>query len=519
MGGPWTSVPTIQRQGRPIECLHVHVAEPDHPEDDESTFQGIFNASLDRTRPIDWGPTLDEKLNVSGRIHTQQNWPVAIEPSGLCDGNAARHRVRLLLYSLWLVATFEPQRLGDSSVADPVIAELRGTDHNGLKPLIERIQRLCRRDWWASEHLVVDEFSHWYTLAIQPTVDLPFAKDSRALGSAMLFSGMPIHQPLLRECRRTIESIYLSMRYFEAAILYEQQGLDTQAHGFAHDIKKLSTALSQSWVVPLDALFTSELGPTVLSDAKIGSVRIDDPYLASELGIAPLRSCVLAIGTIMRLWSVLDLKQEFPDLNPEELSTAELTRACWKRVCDTAIATMLVGQGYAFTDVHQLRKAVQLKELLVRLVNLCRLEITGESIVHAHQSEAVTLARLLFAVLKNALQHGDPLKPIIVSIDAGSPRILRLRCANHKFDWLTKLYPHDELGKRLNVDVDVARQLAGLLHKRTNRFEESTVSFTSLDTIQDCTQRLGGTVSWSRVEDPSPEYLVEISVPREGGSQ
>ena len=525
---------------RPIEVLKVSSA----PANRQSTAtHGIVTVPLHRLPPLKWGQELGRRLNQVRRIDSSVKWPEPIDQEPHDAGSRTRHEIRLLLYSLWLAATFRPTDLFRGDWVDSIQRRLMKLDKSGLGALIRRISQLTDRDWINDQGVSLQAFNRWYTLILQPTIDVPFLVNAHLLGSAMLFCNQRLDAGLLREIRRTIEIVYLNMRYLEIALLNEQQGLQVQAYGFAHDIKKVTAVLSDMWVVPLRSLFhvSSDSGPSVELPRAIGTVEIRHPDLAIDLGITPFRSSILAVGTIMRLWSELDLKQDFKGLDSERLDLVGLVYSCWDRVKAAAVATMLAGQGYDLSNVDDLRKALRIRSQLFELFNKCPFQVVGNAPwMNLSEGRATIVARLVFSILKNALQHTDPLNPISVFItirDTETPdkKMLGLRCTNSRFNWDDEDYPPERIQEFLGVDAETAELLAFLLPKRTFGFEEITPAyarpessgegsnqrrafkaFSSRDTIELCVRTLGGPPpNIPEPGDTAAEYVIEVWIPFE----
>jgi len=545
--GPKLKLPRHDR-ARPIEFLEICVPPVSTHADGQTTKRkkpttglGVKCVALGRTPPQEWGPTVGAQLNDPLRVESARAWPVPADK----DPGAplpTHHRVRLLLYSLWLAATFRPPAVLNEAWVSSIQMEMTEIDAVGFEALLLRIGQLRDRQWLDRHHVSQHSFGHWYTFVLQPTVDLPFLLESKLLGSAMLFCPGPIRAELLREIRRAVEVIYLNMRYLEIAILNEQQGLQAQAYGFAHDIKKLTAVLSDLWVVPLNQLFHDEADASSVDlQHAIGTVAITQSDLAADLGITPVRSSILAVGTIMRLWSVLDLGEEFKELDPAKLNVTQLARACWSRVKRAAVATMLIGHGYDLSSVDDLRTVLKLRSQLLGLFDHSPFSVVGEAPrLNFGDGRAIIMARLVFSILKNALQHTDPLEPITFSITTSNGRVpgtklLLLRCTNSRFDWPNKEYPPSRIQDCLAVDLQTSELLASLLQKRTASFEELTPTyarmgtgsggadcrpsekaFSSRDTIELCVRTLGGpSPSIPAPNDAAAEYVIEVKIPFE----
>lgn len=536
--------PRLKLEGRniarPIEFLNVSTAPPNR---DSVSSHGIVTVPLHRLNPLKWGPELGRRLNQVRSIESSVRWPVPLDQEPDDAGSRTRHEIRLALYSLWLAATFRPADFFQDGWVDSIKKRLMRIDKAGLGALIGRIGQLQNREWIKGQGVSPQSFNRWYTLILQPTVDVPFLVNANLLGSAMLFCNQRLHPQLLREIRRTIEIVYLNMRYLEIALLNEQQGLQVQAYGFAHDIKKVTAVLSDMWVVPLRSLFhvASDVGPSADLHSAIGTVEIHQPDLAVDLGITPFRSSILAVGTIMRLWSELDLKQDFKGLDSERLDLMRLVHSCWDRVKAAAVATMLAGQGYDLSNVDDLRKALRIRSQLLDLFNKCPFEVVGGAPrMNLSEGRATIVARLVFSILKNALQHTDPLNPINVFIrlsdtEGTDKKLIGLRCTNSRFNWEDEDYPPARIQEFLGVDAETAELLAFLLPRRTFGFEEITPAyarsessgeganhrrafkaFSSRDTIELCVRTLGGPPP--RIPEPddtSPEYVIDVWIPFE----
>lgn len=220
------------------------------------------------------GPALGLELDKDKRKLDEFPWPVrADDRVSNLDSQDPDLELRRELYSPWLKAVLQPVNSDEIVRSATSVVDLSPSRLHYLQSRIQRFtsfKRAFEKTFPNLVPLIVDwsAYRHWYSLALDQSF-APSRTDVTkvqrvSLGSAMFFSGKPLHQDFLSVLRTWLEQIYLLLRQFEAAKTSEEIGEKQQKTSFAHQTSSVVDSLVLS-VARLPEAVREGIGGTILA--------------------------------------------------------------------------------------------------------------------------------------------------------------------------------------------------------------------------------------------------------------
>jgi hypothetical protein len=282
----------IDDKGDETRLKFLHVAATASPLS-VSHVGGLLSVHLNANRPNCYGRQLACALNKQKVIKTTSRWPFASQEDG------RTHKLRILLYDIWLGATFSTTWFQEPGLLNNLVSQLKAF---GAPNIAEAVGQPDPPQGTLPEN----EYSHWYSLAI--------LLGQEELGTAMLFTSHELSSKCIGECRSFLTNFYRSWRVAEDILQRRPSGgslidafLDQSSYLTHHDcqsgtdkaLNALATLLSFS-ATELVEHFEEETRIQFLDAMK--SLGIQAQTGTSRSAISAPGAWLVALGAYRALW-------------------------------------------------------------------------------------------------------------------------------------------------------------------------------------------------------------------------
>jgi len=313
----------------------------------------------------------------------------------------------------------------------------------------------------------------------------------------------------------------------------EIRGQQEAGNSFGHEVKHVITALSDRWTRPAADLFDVEIIAEPKTHdreevgEKVGKIEIASQYawLANELGVIPFKDLIADAGDLIRLWCMLD---NWADIPITRHASGFWTLENFMQEClDLARRTMQphVLKRESATSVTALESFRHIRQVL-KEVQICQqLQVSSPdeaafAKVICNDNRNVWLARVFTAILKNCVQHGDPLLPIQVELthQTDEPRSIVVSIVNYK---RRDIYQLAELLMERGLSQADAREAVAYLHAADSGISTLELEggrFNSESVVRFCLRKLQGVVLKKSADKADP-YFIKFSYESEGGDK
>ena len=332
------------------------------------------------------------------------------------------------------------------------------------------------------------------------------------------------HERYLYKIARFTTLLYMEQYALEAMTKQEEMGEDNRSKMLGHEVKHVASAMSKTWIPPIDNLFDIKLSKQEQStDGKIGQIEIWDrrflePELKTSLGIAPFRSLIESAGRLINFWCLLDNPADVPfaDKAPPDFTT--FVWECWK--CAVDAVTMHAFARESPNSTERILNLQRIREAIASIHNYPRIEEEENALIrlmwsaqHQSSQSTVWLARVLVALFTNCVKYSDPMQDVNVKLVADKdPCFYRIEIEDtYKSDAQTEMQVIEQL-VRGNFG-DVASEAWDYLNKGKQKLEylDRSPPLSTREVVQTCLARLEGEMEWPETTAKSREkFTVKI---------
>jgi methylase of polypeptide subunit release factors len=221
---------------------------------------------------------------------------------------------------------------------------------------------------------------------------------------------------------------------------YERLAKNKVTENFAHEVKKVSNALTSQMIRPAQELF--KLQQSHESGAQLGGMlgkvelasEMQGKWRAADLGITFFQQSVASAGSMINLWCQdPNLDDAAGVVGGKHRDIQSLVNACWKVCINTlpvyAFPRRIIIDPRNSTSAAQSIEEIKKDEMAIKRMFLTEVLVEGGDRFPAlawggraadkKASEATPwLVRLLLALLNNCAAHGNPAYPVCIRIAA-----------------------------------------------------------------------------------------------------
>jgi len=355
-------------------------------------------------------------------------------------------------------------------------------------------------------------FKYYYAIPMPRGLTIQgFHRIEADLGSINIYTDKQIPSSFLGLLQIWLQRVYEGLRLLEIASDAEQRGLRTAAGAFQHEVKHLANALGGRWIVPAESLFETIVRTDCQDEerSRVGRIEVDENYgwLADQMGVAPFRTVFEGMTDLLNMWT---LSESVADL-PFEMG-AWLNFPAFADKCLITAQRALEPHGLASFSAETgetLRTFKSARDLIWKVFRYQRLLLEKDAkrllIVRREAQKSVWLGRLTVAILKNAVQHGNPMEPIRLELRGGGGARYEMYVTNRCFNYTATLEALKGSGG-VGLELEEAELVASAfnaLHQGGGEFAaggqgftgvESVEVFRSGDIIEACLARLNGRI-------------------------
>ncbi len=377
-------------------------------------------------------------------------------------------------------------------------------------------------------------FRYYYAIPLPRGLRIDgFHRIDADLGTVNIYSSRRIPSLFISLLQIWLQRMYEGLRLLEIAADAEQRGLRIAAGAFQHEVKKLANALGSRWIHPAEQLFQVSggggRGPHNGFDARIGTISLDTEFiwLSKSLGVTPFRDVYKQMSSLLNMWSMSENVADLPFSLESSLTLVAFASRCLevsqKALEPHALSSFSGERRETLLDFKASYEALgQLFNHQRRILNVVRSRLF---LIWPNHTDSLWLGRLIIAILKNAVQHGNPLFPVRVELEALSGSRHRLTISNRRFpndQFSYGTFVADLQDEPLKLDEETAKRVAKALNSMRKGAEElsrAASGFTvgderraelhSSDLIEVCASRLAGRLIPADPQDER-DYVVSV---------
>jgi len=386
--------------------------------------------------------------------------------------------------------------------AEYIFACCRELEDAGFSQLAVSVKKGIEVIKCFEDDFLQQKFSFYYVFGLARGIEIKGAHHIKPdIGTINLYTNRKIPAYCIHLIKPWLESVYGQLRSVEVALDTGRGGQKNTSRAFGHEIKQISDALSDRWVIAADKLFDVQVAqPDENQPNKLGQIRIIPQYewLVNDLAIVPFYEVIQNTSRLISLWCMLDNSGEL-DLNDED---QDVTLDNFLRTCLSYAHRAVEPHALKHENAKQIQFLERFRKERTLLLNIFaqhRLEIyplpPPFPTMQRTDKDFIELARLFVAIFKDSVRYGDLLKPLKVEIEAlEKPDYFRFKITNAKQQTPQNL--SEEL-QRNGMPAGDAEALVNTLNKMSSGIkliDDGDTKFSTEQVIKMCLEKLDGTL-------------------------